>query len=117
MATNRTVGVSGMWISEEVGPEKFRRTEEWSMKSTAVAYLLWLTLGVVAGHRFYLGRTDSATTLAGFNLWCLFSPLLFPALPSLAVAVVGVLVADALVIPSLVRLANLESGSSSPCGT
>jgi TM2 domain len=28
--------------------------------STAVAYLLWFCLGIVSGHRFYLGRPGSA---------------------------------------------------------
>ena len=29
-------------------------------KSTGAAYLIWLFLGMLGGHRFYLGRTGSA---------------------------------------------------------
>ncbi len=32
-------------------------------KSIGVAYLLWLFLGGVGGHRFYLGRTGSAVAM------------------------------------------------------
>lgn len=31
-------------------------------KSTGAAYLIWLFLGMLGGHRFYLGRTGSAVT-------------------------------------------------------
>lgn len=33
---------------------------ETGKKSTGLAYVLWLLLGGVGGHRFYLGRTGSA---------------------------------------------------------
>ncbi len=34
-------------------------------KSTAVAYLLWIFLGGLGAHRFYLGRTGSAIAMIG----------------------------------------------------
>ena len=36
-------------------------------KSMSVAYLLWLFLGIVAAHRFYLGETTTGGIL--FALW------------------------------------------------
>jgi TM2 domain-containing membrane protein YozV len=52
--------------------------------STAVAYLLWFFLGIVSGHRFYLGRPGSAIlqilsylVLIGF-LWLLIDGFLIP---------------------------------------
>jgi TM2 domain-containing membrane protein YozV len=52
--------------------------------STAVAYLLWLFLGIVSGHRWYLGRPVSAIfqilsyiILIGF-IWLLIDGFLIP---------------------------------------
>ena len=52
--------------------------------SAAVAYLLWFFLGLVSGHRFYLGRPGSAIlqilsyfVLIGF-LWLLIDGFLIP---------------------------------------
>jgi len=53
-------------------------------KSTAVAYLFWLILGLVGGHRYYLGRTGTAIlqtlTLGGVGVWWLIDILLLPGL-------------------------------------
>jgi TM2 domain-containing membrane protein YozV len=52
--------------------------------STAIAFLLWLFLGILSGHRFYLGRPGSAIlqilsyfVLIGF-LWLLIDGFLIP---------------------------------------
>ncbi|OWQ95216.1 hypothetical protein CDQ91_14460 [Sphingopyxis witflariensis] len=52
--------------------------------STAIAYLLWLFLWFVSGHRFYLGRPASAILqilsyfiLVGF-IWVLIDAFLIP---------------------------------------
>lgn len=52
--------------------------------STTVAYLLWIFLGIVSAHRFYLGRPVSALfqimtyfILIGF-LWLLIDAVLIP---------------------------------------
>lgn len=52
--------------------------------STAVAYLLWCFLGIVSGHRFYLGRPGTAILqilsyfiLIGF-IWLLVDGFLIP---------------------------------------
>ena len=52
--------------------------------STAVAYLLWLFLWFVSGHRFYLGRSGTAILqilsyfiLIGF-IWALIDAFLIP---------------------------------------
>lgn len=58
-------------------------------KSTGVAYLLWLFLGLLGGHRFYLRQTGTGI------LW-LFTGGLF---------LVGWIV-DAFLIPSIVNRVN-----------
>lgn len=52
--------------------------------STGVAYLLWFFLGIISGHRFYLGRPGSAVlqilsyfVLVGF-VWILIDAFLIP---------------------------------------
>ncbi|MHC4179916.1 MAG: NINE protein [Planctomycetota bacterium] len=63
------------------------------MKSTAVAYLLWVVggFGVLGLHRFYLGRWVSGL------IWFLTGGLLF----------VGALI-DLFTIPGMVRVENLS---------
>ncbi|MGN7292114.1 TM2 domain-containing protein [Rhizobium sp. SAFR-030] len=70
-------------------------------KSAGVSYLLWLFVGGLGGHRFYLGRTGSAVcmlilTILGFALAALGVGLVF-----LAIVGVWVLV-DAFLIPGMV---------------
>jgi TM2 domain-containing membrane protein YozV len=52
--------------------------------STAVAYLLWIFLGIFSGHRFYLGRPGTAILqmlsyfiVVGF-IWLLVDGFLIP---------------------------------------
>ncbi|MCF6409356.1 TM2 domain-containing protein [Pseudalkalibacillus salsuginis] len=44
-------------------------------KSTAVTWLLWLFLGGLGGHRYFLGKVGSGIamtlTLGGFGIWAL----------------------------------------------
>jgi hypothetical protein len=51
-------------------------------KSMATAYALWLLLGLLGGHRYYLGRTKSAVlmtlTLGGVGVWWLIDAFLLP---------------------------------------
>jgi hypothetical protein len=62
-------------------------------KSTGLAYLVWLLLGLVGGHRYYLGRPKTAflmtITFGGVGLWWLI---------------------DAFLIPGMIRQRNLSSG-------
>ena len=58
--------------------------------SEGTAYLLWFFLGVIAAHRFYLGRPGSALLM--ILAWCLF-------------VVPGAIwwIVDAFMIPGMVR--------------
>lgn len=51
-------------------------------KSKATAYLLWLFLGLLGGHRYYLGRKGSGflmtITLGGLGIWWLVDAFLIP---------------------------------------
>lgn len=83
-------------------------------KSKAVAYLLWLLLGALGAHRFYLGMKPSGIGMA--FLGCASGALLFvlwdtpdEALLAATVAVVPLLVwilPDALRIPGFVQTCN-----------
>ena len=49
-------------------------------KSTKVAYALWCVVGIIGGHRFYLGDTKRSTamlfTLGGLGVWTLIDGFL-----------------------------------------
>lgn len=62
-------------------------------KSTGAAYLIWFFLGMLGGHRFYLGRTGTAAIMLVLSLlgwvtffipwiilgiWCLIDAFLIP---------------------------------------
>lgn len=51
-------------------------------KSAVVAWLLWLFLGVIGGHRYYLGPTWQAIlmtlTLGGLGIWALIDAFFIP---------------------------------------
>lgn len=74
-------------------------------KKTAVAYLLWLFLGGLGLHHYYLRRPTLGTTVLGLTLIGLATVLLFFGLiPLIAVAVI--LVVDLFTIPRRVRAVN-----------
>ena len=62
-------------------------------KSTGAAYVIWFFLGMLGGHRFYLGRNGSACVMLVFwligwvtffipwivtGIWCLVDAFLIP---------------------------------------
>ena len=51
-------------------------------KSLGAAYAVWLVLGLLGGHRYYLGRTGTGLlqtlTLGGLGVWWLLDLLLLP---------------------------------------
>jgi len=53
-------------------------------KSGAATFVLWLLIGLIGGHRYYLGKTKTAVlqtlTLGGLGVWWLFDLLLLPSL-------------------------------------
>ena len=71
-------------------------------KSTGTAYLLWLFLGGLGGHRFYLGR--SGTGFVMFGLWLLGLLTIFVGIGGifLAIVVVWALI-DAFRIPGMIK--------------
>lgn len=75
---------------------------EANRKSTGAAYLLWLFLGSLGAHRFYLGRTGSGV---GQLLLLLFGWIPF----FVGWVVLGIwLLVDAFLIPDMIRFDNLK---------
>ena len=57
--------LQGVWDAVELSMDENTHDHlvyEASRKSTGVAYILWLFLGFLGAHRFYLGRTGTAIT-------------------------------------------------------
>jgi len=86
-------------------------------KSMGVAYLLWFFLGILGGHRFYMGRVG--TGVAILLLWIMGWVLLVAVVGIFLLGAVGIWVlVDAFLIPGWVRshnmmlMAKLNSGSS-----
>ena len=82
-------------------------------KKTRTAYLLWFFLGGFSAHRFYLGFPVSAT------IQLMLTPLGYAMMMSKSVAGLviliargGWLLADAVLIPGLVRRANARSAGA-----
>lgn len=54
------------------------------MKKTGVAYVIWLILGLIGGHRYYLGRWVTGllmtVTIGGAGVWWLIDAFLLPGL-------------------------------------
>ena len=76
------------------------------MKSTGVAYLLWLFLGGIGAHRFYLGRTGS-----GFAYVCLFVLTILTG-GIMGIALGAWVLLDLFLIPGMVRTCNSQFGAS-----
>ncbi|MGE6917616.1 TM2 domain-containing protein [Achromobacter kerstersii] len=75
-------------------------------KSTGVAYLLWLFLGTVGGHRFYAGKTGSA--IAMLILTILGVVLSIVGVGFLMLFAVGIwAIIDAFLIPGWIRNTNM----------
>src|SRR5882724_13149308 len=68
---------------------------EANKKTALVAYILWLFLGLIGGHNFYLGRTGIAVTQVILSLTVV----------GLVITVVWVVV-DAFLIPGWIRERN-----------
>ncbi len=83
---------------------------EANKKSILVAYLLWWFTGLFGGHRFYLGRTNSA--LIKLVMTVVSIPLCF-----VGIGVLGLMASaiwslvDAFLIPEICRSFNLELAS------
>ncbi|TMV06375.1 TM2 domain-containing protein [Ruegeria sediminis] len=71
-------------------------------KSTGVAYLLWLFLGGLGGHRFYLGRTGSAVTMLILSILGWATVAFMVGLVLLIPLGIWLLV-DAFLIPGMIR--------------
>lgn len=71
-------------------------------KSTGAAYLIWFFLGGLGGHRFYLGRTGSATIMLAMLLIGLVTlPIGIGAVLLVAVGFWGLV--DAFLIPGMIQ--------------
>ena len=70
-------------------------------KSTGVAYLLWLFLGSLGAHRFYLGRVSSGIVMLLLSVLGAFLTILVVGYFLLAAVGIWVIV-DAFLIPGMV---------------
>ena len=71
-------------------------------KSTGAAYLLWLFLGGVGGHRFYLGKIKSGLLMLA--IFCLGWLTLFIGVGAFLLAIVGIwALIDAFLIPGMIQ--------------
>lgn len=80
-------------------------------KSMAMAYLLWWISGSFGGHRFYLGRTGSATAMLCITLTSLVLMFVLIGFFTIFISAVWALV-DAFQIPGWVREHNAEVARS-----
>lgn len=71
-------------------------------KSTSTAYLLWLFLGGLGAHRFYLGRIGTGSIMLGLWLIGIFTVFIGIGIVPLGILGIWVLI-DAFRIPSMVR--------------
>jgi TM2 domain-containing membrane protein YozV len=75
-------------LAFEVTPAAVSEAVWGKPKSLAIAYALWLVLGIFGAHRFYLERYISATLQAalGAASWALLAAEYYPAFVGMAVA-------------------------------
>lgn len=85
-----------------------QRRWEANRKSVGKAYLLWLLLCPVGGHRFYLGYTASAIFMIMLTSLALMTSLVSFAGVILFVPPGLWLLVDAFIIPAIVRHQNAE---------
>lgn len=76
-----------------------------SQKEVGITYILWLLLGTLGVHRFYLGFNSSAAVMLVLTVLGWITAVLLVGFVLLAVVWVWV-IADAFLIPGLVRTAN-----------
>ncbi|MFN7389433.1 TM2 domain-containing protein [Brevundimonas sp.] len=78
-------------------------------RTVLIGYVLWLFLGSVGAHRFYVGRWKSGLGMAaaGFVTWILTSLLV----PSVGVPMMIWWIVDAFLIPRWIRVANEENAA------
>src|SRR5688572_24032587 len=82
---------------------------EANKKSVGVAYLLWFFFGGFGGHRFYAGRTQSAAIQLGSLVMIYVLALtVSPAFFMLGIATGIWMLADAFLIPGMIREHNNE---------
>jgi len=71
-------------------------------KSTGAAYLIWLFVGGLGGHRFYLGRPGSGAAILGLTVIGALTSVLGIGVVLLIVSGIWVLV-DAFLIPGMIQ--------------
>lgn len=76
-------------------------------KQALIAYVLWFFVGMLGGHRFYLGRTSSAVLMLVGTILSTLLTLVVVGLLGLFVIGVWVLV-DAFLIPGMVEQYNRD---------
>jgi len=74
-------------------------------KSVAVAYILWLFLGGLGGHRYYLGKVGSGLCMAALLVIGLITAAIIIGLFFLAALAIWEIV-DAFLIPRMTREVN-----------
>jgi TM2 domain-containing membrane protein YozV len=78
---------------------------EANKKSILVAYLLWWFFGMFGGHRFYLGRTESAVAMLIITLVSI--PLMFVLIGFVTIWISAIwAIVDAFLIPGICRQYN-----------
>jgi TM2 domain-containing membrane protein YozV len=82
-------------------------------KESGLAYLLWLFLGGLGVHKFYLGRTAEGVTLLALTVVGWATAVFLIGFVALAIVFVW-LVVDLFTIPAQTRAANLASGAEGP---
>ena len=76
-------------------------------KSVKIAFALWLTLGPLGGHRFYLRRPYSAAVMLAYFCIVFVFTLITAGLGSFFMTPLGIwLAVDAFLIPRWVRALN-----------
>jgi TM2 domain-containing membrane protein YozV len=82
-------------------------------KEAGIAYLLWLFLGGLGVHKFYLGRTGEGVTLLVLTVLGWATAAFLVGFVGLAIVFVW-LVVDLFTIPGQTRRANIASGAEGP---